>query len=71
MHSGDPLARVNGYSLAAQKRAEIQKTLEALRAMSDALSRVLDAHGNDDARGPVPFEENPLVTALELNPQTR
>src|SRR5690349_17287029 len=43
IHSNDASARSGGYSIAEEKLAEIQKTLAALRAMSDALSSLLAA----------------------------
>jgi DNA-binding transcriptional MerR regulator len=65
MYSGDPSARVNGYNLATQKKAEIEKALEALYAMSRALTRLLDSRGCEAGRGPLRFEDSPLLSALE------
>lgn len=65
MHNGDSAARMGGYRLAAHKQAEIEDTMEALQAMSEALSDLLVAHDADPARQLMRFEESPLVLALE------
>ena len=61
---GEPAARLNGYTLAAQKQADIQKTIEALLAMSEALSCLLKSQSSEAAGGPVLFDDSPLLVAL-------
>lgn len=70
MHTGDSSARASGYILAAQKHADIQGTLEVLRAMSDALSRLLDSRADDVAHGQILFEESPLFAPVEGEPES-
>jgi MerR family Zn(II)-responsive transcriptional regulator of zntA len=65
MHSDDPSARRNAYSLAAEKQVQIQKTLAALQAMANALSCVLDSRREENSRDPFQLEESVLTTALE------
>jgi DNA-binding transcriptional MerR regulator len=65
MYSGDPSARRNGYSLAAQKHEEIQQMLEALHEMSEALSCLLKSRADDASRGPVELEATPLFAVLQ------
>jgi MerR family Zn(II)-responsive transcriptional regulator of zntA len=64
VHSGDPSARSIGYSIAEEKLGEIQKTLAALRAMSDALSSLL-ASREERARDPIRLEEKLLVSGID------
>jgi MerR family Zn(II)-responsive transcriptional regulator of zntA len=66
VHSDDPAARVNGYQLAEQKQIEIEDTIEALRAMSEALSCLLDARADESAKAPVRFEDGALMNALRV-----
>lgn len=64
MHKGDP-ARSRGYRLAAEKQAEIENTIEALRTMSEALSCLLEARDTQPGRDAVRFEDGTLMQALE------
>lgn len=59
----DGPVRARAYRLAADKQAEIDETIEALRTMSEALSCMLDAC--EVERGPVPFEQSALMNALQ------
>jgi DNA-binding transcriptional MerR regulator len=65
VHSNDPSARTSGYSVAEEKYAEIQNTLAALRAMSEALSSLLAARREERAKEPIQLEENLLVRARD------
>lgn len=65
MHTGDSAAHVYGYRLAAQKQAEIDETIEALRTMSEALSCLLDSRAAEGECGNVRFEDGALINALE------
>ena len=64
MHNGEP-ARSRGYCLAAEKQAEIENTIEALRTMSEALSCLLDAREGVAERDAARFEDGALMQALE------
>lgn len=71
MHTPDASRRKDAYRLAAEKQAEIRKTIAALEAMSEALECVLtSAAGDSDTAS---FEESPLLTALaaDIPQQTR
>jgi DNA-binding transcriptional MerR regulator len=65
VHSGDASARSVGYSVAEEKLGEIQKTLAALRTMSDALSSLLASRREERARDPIRLEEKLLVSGLD------
>jgi MerR family Zn(II)-responsive transcriptional regulator of zntA len=67
MYNGDSSAKVNGYRLAAQKQAQIQKTFEALNAMSAALSCLLESRHKESAGASSDVNENPLLAAFEAN----
>src|SRR5688572_20019208 len=64
MDSSEPSVRARAYGLAADKQAQIEDTIEALRTMSEALSCMLDARESDAGR-PVPFEQSVLMNALQ------
>lgn len=63
--SVEPTVRANAYRLAADKQAEIDDSIEALRTMSEALSCMLDARDGGAESGPVAFEQSALMNALE------
>jgi MerR family transcriptional regulator, Zn(II)-responsive regulator of zntA len=65
MRSEDPSARLSAYSLAAQKQAQIQKTVAALQAMAQALACLVDSWRENELRDPAQLEADVLVTALE------
>ena len=65
MHNGDPSAKLNGYQLAARKQAEIQETFEALTAMTEALSCLLQSRNKEPADTPLELSESPLLAAFE------
>jgi hypothetical protein len=67
MHEPDASAKVNGYRLAAQKKVEIEKTLEALHAMSDALSCLLAARAHDAANAAIDPAQSPLFAVLDAS----
>lgn len=73
MHNGDPTARADGYRLAAEKQADIQKTIVLLQAMSEALSGLLatrvDAAPATTAAAHL--HESPLLRALNGERQER
>jgi DNA-binding transcriptional MerR regulator len=64
LESGKAAARARAYRLAADKQAEIDERIEALRTMSEALSCMLEARESGE-REPVPFERSALMNALE------
>lgn len=64
MRSGEEAARARGLRLAAQKRTEVQQTMEVLRAMSDALDGLLEA-GEDDATGDDASDDGSALSAFE------
>src|SRR5688572_19397085 len=66
VRSGASGAGIDGYRLAVEKKAQIEKTIEALKAMSEALSLLLtnrECAAADSARG-----ESALVHALAPAP---
>jgi MerR family Zn(II)-responsive transcriptional regulator of zntA len=65
MRSEDPAARLNAYSLAAQKQGQLQKTLVALEAMAEALSCLVHSSREQDMRDPAQLEKDVLFIALE------
>ena len=64
LNSSEASVRARAYGLAADKQAEIDDTIEALRTMSEALSCMLDSR-ESDAERPVPFEQSSLMNALQ------
>jgi MerR family Zn(II)-responsive transcriptional regulator of zntA len=71
MHNGDPSAKRNGYQLAARKQAEIQETFEALTAMTEALSCLLQSSNKEPAGTALEGNESPLLAAFEAQKPQR
>ncbi len=66
MHNGDPAARLDGYRLAAEKQADIRKTITLLEAMSEALAGLLATRA--DAQPDVAahlLDGSPLLRAID------
>ena len=62
MHKGEADACERGYALAERKLAEIREAYKALRAMDEALTRVLESRGQPMPGGAA--RESPLIAAL-------
>ena len=66
MHETQATARAAAYRLAAAKKAEIDRTILALQAMSDALASLVGVPGDEsEAFAPLNPDESPALTALE------
>lgn len=64
MHCGTDAQRRHAYNLLAQKKTEIQCTIESLQTMSAALESVLSSESAEPQHH-LESLENPLVIALE------
>ena len=51
MHNGDSGARARGMRLAAEKREEVEQTMEVLQSMADALDGLLESREEEAPRG--------------------
>jgi MerR family Zn(II)-responsive transcriptional regulator of zntA len=65
VHQADPSAKIHGYRLAAQKKAEIENTVETLHAMRDALSHLIASRAHDAANAATGPAESPLFAVLD------